>query len=364
MTGKLLRAVCAGAVLALAATGCASGGSPANTPAAVAAALPSFGPAEKTTLNVGAVPAMDSAGFFVALNQHLFAKEGLTINYAPAVSSETAVQQQLKGELDISAGNYVSYINEVAVDHEPLEVVAEGSIMTPGSQVIYTAAGSPIKTVGALKGRTIAVNAPNNIDYLLDVSVLSGYGISPSQVKFPAQPLNFPEIAPDVLAKGSQYAAATLPEPFASLAQQSDGMVPLVDLDQGAVESFPIEGYVVTKQWAKQNPNTLKRFLAALEEGQEIADTQRSAVENAFEDIRGPGGSTLPENAIPYGWVTSTIASVMALNTYPIGVDETRIQRVANVMHQFGLLKAPFNVSAMIMPTTQFDFSPFTKTGS
>src|ERR1700744_6478219 len=54
-----------------------------------------FGPAEKTTLNVGVVPAMDSAGFFVALHDGLFAKEGLKINYTPAVSSETAVAQQV-----------------------------------------------------------------------------------------------------------------------------------------------------------------------------------------------------------------------------------------------------------------------------
>ncbi len=39
---------------------------------------------------------MDSAGFFIALHDGLFAKEGLTVNYSPAVSSETAVAQQLK----------------------------------------------------------------------------------------------------------------------------------------------------------------------------------------------------------------------------------------------------------------------------
>ena len=48
-------------------------------------------PAETTTLNVGAVPAMDSAGFFVALNEGLFGKEGLTINYTPSVSSTVSI---------------------------------------------------------------------------------------------------------------------------------------------------------------------------------------------------------------------------------------------------------------------------------
>ena len=65
------------------------------------------------------------------------------------------------------------------------------------------------------------------------------------------------------LAAG-KIAAAILPEPFASQAEQQYGAVPLADLNQGATTDFPIEGYVVTKAWAAQNPNTLKRFLAAL----------------------------------------------------------------------------------------------------
>ena len=34
----------------------------------------------------------------------------------------------------------------------------------------------------------------------------------------------------------------------------------------------------------------------------------------------------------------------MALNTYPIGIDQARLQRVADVMHQFGLLPNRFDV--------------------
>ena len=43
---------------------------------------------EKTTLNVAVVPAVDSAGFFVALHEGLFKQQGLTIHYTPAVSSD------------------------------------------------------------------------------------------------------------------------------------------------------------------------------------------------------------------------------------------------------------------------------------
>jgi NitT/TauT family transport system substrate-binding protein len=355
-TGKWLRAAGISAAVALAAAGCSSGGGGGGG----ASALPRPGKAEKTTLNVSVVPAMDSAGFFVAMDQGYFAQEGLTINYTPATSSETAVVEQMTGKQDITGGNYVSYIQEVAQKHEPLEVIAEASIMGPGSQVLFTPAGSPIRSLAQLAGKTIAVNAPDNIDYLLDVSVLSenGINIDTDHVHFPGQPVPFPTMAQSLQSSG-HFQAATMPEPFASRAEQDFGMEPLADLNQGATANFPIEGYIVTKDWAAKYPNTLRRFLTALEEGQVKADTDRALVEHAFTHIKGPGGSTDPTAAGPYGQVSPQIAAVMALNTYPIGVSKTRIQRVADVMQQFGLLDQHFDVSPMIMPSSAFNFTPF-----
>jgi NitT/TauT family transport system substrate-binding protein len=335
------------------AAGCSSSSASPNGSTSAVSSLPTnFGPPEKTTLNVGVVPAMDSAGFFIALHDGLFAKEGLKINYSPAVSSETAVAQQLKGQLDISGGNYVSYINEAAINHQPIELIAEASIMQQGAQTIFTMPSSKIKTLSQLKNQLVGVNAPGNIDYLLDVSVLQENGITPTSVKFPKTPIPFPEMG-QMLADG-KVAAATLPEPFASQAEQQFGAVPLADLNQGATSDFPVEGYVVTKQWAQENPNTLKRFLAALEIGQEISDTDRPAVERSFEALNGPQN----------GQVSAGIAAVMALDTYPIGIDATRIQRVADVMFQFGLLKTRFNVSSMLMPSSAFNFNRFSSSSS
>ena len=65
------------------------------------------------------------------------------------------------------------------------------------------------------------------------------------------------------------------------------GAVKLADLNQGATEQFPIQGYVVTKSWAGHNPGTLRAFITALAQGQEIADTSRRAVEQAMETISG-----------------------------------------------------------------------------
>jgi NitT/TauT family transport system substrate-binding protein len=284
------------------------------------------------------VPAVDSAGFFVALHEGLFKKEGLTINYTPAVSSDEVIDQQVAGQYDITGGNYVSYIQHYVDKRQPLEIIAEGSVMQQGAQAIYTMPGSKITTLAQLKGHTLGINAPLNINYLLVASVLTENGIKLSQVRFPTQPIPFPQMAGE-LAAGKIDAMAE-PEPFATAAEQQYGVVQLADLNQGATEEFPIQGYVVTRSWAQQNPGTLRAFVTALSQGQEIADTSRAEVEKAMESLTGPQNGQVPP----------IVAAVMAVNIYPTAIDQVRIQRVADVMYQFGLLNKRFDVGPMIGP--------------
>jgi NitT/TauT family transport system substrate-binding protein len=293
---------------------------------------------EKTTLNVAVVPAVDSAGFFVALHEGLFKRQGLTINYTPATSSDTVINQQVAGKYDITGGNYVSYIQHYVQDHQQLEIVAEGSVMQEGSQAIYTLPTSKIKNLAELKGQVLGINAPHNINYLLAASVLTENGVTLGNVQFPAQPIPFPIMAQQLAA--GKIAAAAMPEPFATAAEQQYGAVKLADLNQGATEEFPIQGYVATRAWAEANPNTLKAFVAALEQGQEIADSSRPAVEQAMESLNGPMNGQIPP----------IVAAVMALNNYPIGIDKARLQRVADEMLQFGLLRTRFDISQLLGP--------------
>src|SRR5579862_8225064 len=102
---------------------------------------------EDPDLNVAVVPAVDSAGFFVALHQGLFAAHGLHVTFIPAVSSETVINAQALNQpldrIDISCGNYVSYIQAQenynqgkrttsagsATVAANLDIFAEGSLM-------------------------------------------------------------------------------------------------------------------------------------------------------------------------------------------------------------------------------------------
>jgi NitT/TauT family transport system substrate-binding protein len=293
---------------------------------------------EQPDLRVAVVPAADSAGFFVALHDGLFAARGLHVTFVPAVSSATVINTQALGgqrdRIDVSCGNYVSYIQAqenydqgrrpspasgatVAAD---LDIFAEGSVMEPGAQGLYVMPGSRVRTLADLEGKITGVNAPGNILYLLAASALADHGLRVSGTHFAYYPL--PKMA--AMLKAGKIAAAVLPEPFASQAELSMGVTLLADLDQGATSAFPVQGCAVTRQWAALHPATLAAFRAAFEQGQQIADTSRAEVEQAMEALPAPFG------------LTRVQAAVMALDSYPVGpVDLTRLQRVADVMHQF-----------------------------
>jgi NitT/TauT family transport system substrate-binding protein len=317
----LLRIPAAAAVVALLATGCASADGSA-APAGL----------EKTNLVVAAVPAADAAGLYVAQLEGLFTAEGLHIKIVPAISSETVIQKQLAGQYDITMGAYPSYIFADEQHHDGLEILAAGSIMQPRNQEIMVPAGSPIRTIQELKGKTIAINAPDNIIQMLVSALLRDNGIPIKDVHFvPNVP--FPAMAH--LLQTHKVDAASMPEPFVTGAEESIGAQALADEDIGAAQNLPIAGYVVTKAWAQKYPRTAVAFLKALDEGQRIADTNPRAVETSM---------------VKYSLgVTPTAAAVMAVPTFPLNTDPVLIQRVADLMFQLGFLPAKYDVRQMIL---------------
>jgi NitT/TauT family transport system substrate-binding protein len=177
------------------------------------------------------------------------------------------------------------------------------------------------------------VNAPDDIGTLLVDSLLTEHGISPKQVKF-NNDVAFPNVTPTL--RNNEVSAAFSPEPFVSIDEESAGIEELADLDQGSTQDFPIQGYAVTQAWADKYPNTLKAFTTALSQGQEIADTNRAAVEKAVE---------------AYLQVPPPVAAFISLPTFPLGVDAVRLQRVVSAMVRFGLLPeqdSSFKISSMI----------------
>lgn len=62
--------------------------------------------------------------------------------------------------------------------------------------------------------------------------------------------------------------------------------------------------------------------------------------------VTGLRGKTIGVNASAN--VATLIVSLVVTGEFPTGVNRVQIQRVADIVHQFGMLKTPFNVAPMI----------------
>jgi NitT/TauT family transport system substrate-binding protein len=273
---------------------------------------------------VAAFPAIDSAGLYIAEMDGLFAAQGLNVTIVPARNPPPSTQDLINGQIaekyDITAGDYVTYIENEVLGTAYLRIIAEASFLQPNVQALLVKGTSPINSIDELRNKTISINAPDDVGTLLVNSLLADYGIQPDQVKLNNY-VPFSAV-PGMLASNA-VTASYATEPFVSQYEENRGVQELADLDQGSTEDFPIEGYVVTEEWAQKYPNTLKAFVRALSQGQEIADTNRSAVEQAVER---------------YLHISPATAAFISLPAFPTTVDPVRLQRVISAMVRFGLL--------------------------
>jgi len=284
---------------------------------------------EKPDLTVAAVPSLDSAGLYIAQQRGLFAAEGLHVTIVPAISSTTVIASQLAGKYDATLGAYPGYILADALHHANLRILAAGSNMAPLFLQVMVPSGSPIRNLAGLRGKRIGVNAPNNIATLLVTSLLSSSGVAPNEVTFVAIP--FPKMA--AALKAHQVDAAWLPEPFITQAEESSGATTLADVDQGATQGLPVTGYVVTQSWLDKYPRTAAAVRRALLKAQAIANTDLGAVQNGMA---------------AYAGVPRATAELAALPAYPERTDVRLLQRISDLMEQFGMTTQDFDVSQMI----------------
>ena len=316
-------AVLIAALAAITAAGCASGAATEKPPSA--------GP-EKPNLVIAAVPTASSAGVYVAQRDGLFRRAGLNVKIVNISAGADVTSELRSGRIDVVNGAYAGFIQAQVHHAAQFHILADGYAGAPNVDEVVVLPGSGITTVKQLEGKTIAVNALGSVAQLLVSSALAAQGVPASKVHFVA--VGFP--AMPAALKAHHIDAAYLPEPYLSQAEEQAGGEDVLDVNQGATQDFPIDGFAATVQWCRKYPKTAAAVARALDEGQALADTDRPLVEKALTR---------------YTTITKQIAAIMSLGNFPATVDTVRLQRVPDLMQSFGLLKQHFNISVMTRPT-------------
>jgi NitT/TauT family transport system substrate-binding protein len=324
--GALRRPLVAlGAVALLA--GCGGPAVP-SAPAPQQVAAPVSDGLEKPDLHVGVLAVVDVAAVQRAQSAGYFAAEGLHVDLEPIQGGAVAVPELVSGELDLSWVGWPSAIRAQAQGLSDFRLLPEGYSTAAGSFQILTLPDSPITGPHDLAGRTIATNTIKSITDLMARSAMQSAGVDASTVKFLELPF------PDMLAalQNHEIDGAILPEPFITLAKDQLKAVSVLDVTSGPTADLSIAGIASTAKWAQQNPNTLAAFERALSKAQaEMAD--RAVVEKVL-----PSYTSIKPDAV----------SRLSLGSWPTRVQPSELQRVSDLMQQFGVLNQYFDVGPML----------------
>jgi NitT/TauT family transport system substrate-binding protein len=304
-----------------------------SSAAGTASPTSSAGP-ELSTVNVYALDSPDTVAVWLAQQEGYFKQVGLTVNVVTIPGSGAAIPYIASHTADFTQLNYVTAFGAEAKDPKlGIKIIADDEQAAPNTNVLMVAKGSKITSVAQLKGKLVSFpSAGLGLAQLALDEQLRGYGIKPGS--YTGEPIGFADmISP--LARGS-ISAAFLIQPFITISEASVGAKPLIDLMTGPMANFPVLGWETDASFMAKYPKTVAAFQKAVEKGQQLAASDPELVRKILpQHIKG---------------LSASIANVMALQTYNTTISTTRLQRVVDLMQQFGYLPSNFDLNSMIVP--------------
>jgi NitT/TauT family transport system substrate-binding protein len=213
---------------------------------------------EPQTLRIGVLPILDTLPMAVAEEQGLFEEHGVAVDFIPVASAAERDQLVQTGKVD---GIITDLVALALYNRESPNVVGVRYAMTPTEGFpqfrVLASADAALTQPQNLAGVPIGVSEGTVIEYVTD-RLLEAEGLSPSEV----QTLGVPRIPERMaLLRSGELAAATLPEPLASLALQS-GAVVVVDDTEHPETSCSV--YAFRKAALDEQPETVRGFLQAV----------------------------------------------------------------------------------------------------
>ncbi|MGA4841885.1 ABC transporter substrate-binding protein [Streptomyces sp. G45] len=285
---------------------------------------------EKTRITVGTMPVADTAPLHLAMEKGYFKAEGLTVRTTTLSGGAESVSRLRAGALDISFGNYVSYV--LAHAHKAIDVrfVADAFQSAPRTHAVLVPKDSPVQNLKDLEGKKIGVNTKRNISALLVRKAAKAEGAAFDDDKSFAE-VDMPNM--ETALKSGSVDAVQAVEPFVTAIENSGTGRVVADLGKPPTAGFPIAGYATTASFAKDHPKTVAAFQRALARAQKQA-AKRSAVVAA-----------LPE----YTRITAEQAARMHLGGYPVTLDPGRLRRVVDLMREFGYVREKVDVERLVV---------------
>jgi NitT/TauT family transport system substrate-binding protein len=239
---------------------------------------------------------------YVAQQEGLFEARGLTVEFIPAASAAERDQIITAGQADGMINEVVSTLlyNKDAIQVQIVRFARNATATSPQYYVLASAQ-SGITTPEGLKGVEIGMSQGTVIEYITD-RLLQAEGLATEDIKSLAVPKI--DVRMNLLASG-ELSAATLPDPFATLAIQQGAVIVT---DDSKHPEFGYSTIAFRKAFIDQNPQAITAFLAAIEEAIQRINADPAKYENLLTEqslIPAPLAGSYPMPPFPGASVPS-----------------------------------------------------------
>lgn len=283
-------------------------------------------PLERTELRIGVGNPIDTAPLRVAVADGKFTAAGLSVTLVE-VPADQAIGKLAAGEIDLAFASDVSIFRASAAG-TALQLQGEAYTAGRNTMALVTLPGSDYTEPTLKKSPKIAVNMLDDVGVLAARSVLGTAGVDVNRIQFKQHPF---DRMPQALQAG-EVDAAWMVEPYITRAEKELGASILADGARGATLDFPMSSYVSMGAFGQANARTLAAFRKVLGEAQ----------------VRAADPAVVRDALPSFSDIDRTTASLISLGTYPVSLNGIRLQRVADLMHNSGLLGARLDVQSMV----------------
>ncbi|CAM5693722.1 ABC transporter substrate-binding protein [Streptomyces canus] len=252
------------------------------------------------TVTFGLQPSSATACLKVTDDRGIFRKHRIAMKYAtPAPTSAGQIAQVLNGQITAGYGAYTAVISAVGnnlpvVITSGIEKDYERDGTTPDAVIVGKNSG--IRSFKQLEGKTVAVNSLQGSWEVLLREAVSKSGGDPSKVKLVAVP--FPDQG-TVLKSGRVDAVSTL-QPFVGQLI-SEGLKSIGDpqpISFGKPDAITSVSFM-SKKFATENPDVIRRFVAASQEGNQWCNAHPDDMKKAIARITKAPLAVVDKTPVP-----------------------------------------------------------------
>jgi ABC-type nitrate/sulfonate/bicarbonate transport system substrate-binding protein len=217
-----------------------------------------------------------SVAYVEAVNQGYFTDEGLSVCYNQVTSSQQQFDSLLSGQYNIAASTADNFVNRYVNTSPDVEIVGASDKGASLDLILNTANG--INSIADLKGKSIAVDAPNSGFVFATEKILAENGLQPGDYSLQligGSLQRFQALSAGQTAAGDPVYATILAAPFV---EEARAVSTLKDVASFSTYVAPYQGTSigVTDAYAKTNPTTVTNFLAAMIRGSLYASNPRN----------------------------------------------------------------------------------------